>query len=130
MKIACEKWKDQLVEAALTETTAKDFEEHLLSCANCSAELDGLRARKSQLDALLPLVARGAEPSADFQSRVLAAAGNTSEGNRARPWRVWTLAGATAVIHPGGSLRDEEVRKAADEHGMAMVVCGIRHFKH
>jgi phosphoribosylaminoimidazolecarboxamide formyltransferase/IMP cyclohydrolase len=40
------------------------------------------------------------------------------------------LAGATAVIHPGGSVRDEEVRKAADEHGMAMVVCGIRHFKH
>ena len=39
-------------------------------------------------------------------------------------------AGATAVIHPGGSVRDEEVRKAADEHGMAMVVCGIRHFKH
>jgi phosphoribosylaminoimidazolecarboxamide formyltransferase/IMP cyclohydrolase len=39
-------------------------------------------------------------------------------------------AGATAVIHPGGSLRDEEVVSAADEHGMAMVVCGIRHFKH
>ncbi|HZP36991.1 MAG TPA: bifunctional phosphoribosylaminoimidazolecarboxamide formyltransferase/IMP cyclohydrolase [Methylomirabilota bacterium] len=39
-------------------------------------------------------------------------------------------AGATAVIHPGGSLRDEEVIAAANEHGMAMVVCGIRHFKH
>lgn len=39
-------------------------------------------------------------------------------------------AGATAVIHPGGSLRDEEVVAAADQHGMAMVVCGIRHFKH
>jgi len=39
-------------------------------------------------------------------------------------------AGATAVIHPGGSLRDAEVVAAADEHGLAMVVCGIRHFKH
>ena len=39
-------------------------------------------------------------------------------------------AGATAVIHPGGSLRDEEVVVAADEHGMAMVMTGIRHFKH
>jgi phosphoribosylaminoimidazolecarboxamide formyltransferase/IMP cyclohydrolase len=39
-------------------------------------------------------------------------------------------AGATAVIHPGGSVRDAEVVVAADEHGMAMVVCGIRHFKH
>ena len=39
-------------------------------------------------------------------------------------------AGATAVLHPGGSLRDDEVIAAADEHGMAMVLCGIRHFKH
>jgi phosphoribosylaminoimidazolecarboxamide formyltransferase/IMP cyclohydrolase len=39
-------------------------------------------------------------------------------------------AGATAVIHPGGSVRDEEVVAAADLHDMAMVVCGIRHFKH
>jgi phosphoribosylaminoimidazolecarboxamide formyltransferase/IMP cyclohydrolase len=39
-------------------------------------------------------------------------------------------AGATAVIQPGGSLRDKEAIEAADEHGMAMVFTGIRHFKH
>jgi len=39
-------------------------------------------------------------------------------------------AGATAVIHPGGSVRDEEVIQAADEHGMAMVLTGMRHFRH
>ncbi len=39
-------------------------------------------------------------------------------------------AGATAVIHPGGSVRDEEVIAAADQHGMAMVTTGIRHFRH
>ena len=39
-------------------------------------------------------------------------------------------AGATAVIHPGGSIRDEEVINAADEHGMAMVFTGMRHFRH
>ena len=39
-------------------------------------------------------------------------------------------AGATAAIHPGGSLRDEEVIAAADEHGMALVTTGLRHFKH
>jgi phosphoribosylaminoimidazolecarboxamide formyltransferase / IMP cyclohydrolase len=39
-------------------------------------------------------------------------------------------AGATAVIQPGGSLRDDEVIKAADEHGIAMVFTGTRHFKH
>lgn len=98
MKNACEKWKDQLLEAALTASTAKDLEEHLRSCANCSAELDELRARKARLDALLPLVAQRAEPPADFQARVLAAARATNEGKRARPWRVWTLAGATALV--------------------------------
>jgi phosphoribosylaminoimidazolecarboxamide formyltransferase / IMP cyclohydrolase len=39
-------------------------------------------------------------------------------------------AGATAVIQPGGSLRDAEVVAAADEHGMAMVTTGLRHFRH
>jgi phosphoribosylaminoimidazolecarboxamide formyltransferase / IMP cyclohydrolase len=39
-------------------------------------------------------------------------------------------AGATAAIHPGGSVRDAEVIAAADEHGMALVTTGIRHFKH
>jgi phosphoribosylaminoimidazolecarboxamide formyltransferase/IMP cyclohydrolase len=39
-------------------------------------------------------------------------------------------AGATAVIQPGGSLRDEEVIAAADEQGLAMVFTGIRHFRH
>src|SRR5262249_34767037 len=39
-------------------------------------------------------------------------------------------AGATAVIHPGGSIRDDEVVAVADARGMAMVVTGIRHFRH
>jgi phosphoribosylaminoimidazolecarboxamide formyltransferase / IMP cyclohydrolase len=39
-------------------------------------------------------------------------------------------AGATAVIQPGGSMRDDEVIKAADEHDIAMVFTGTRHFRH
>ena len=39
-------------------------------------------------------------------------------------------AGVTAIIQPGGSIRDEEVIAAANEHGMAMVFTGIRHFRH
>jgi phosphoribosylaminoimidazolecarboxamide formyltransferase/IMP cyclohydrolase len=38
--------------------------------------------------------------------------------------------GATAVIQPGGSIKDEEVIAAADEHGMAMLFTGVRHFRH
>lgn len=98
MKDACEKWKDQLLEAALTGATAKDLEEHLRICTICASELEAVRARKKRLDELLPLVARGAEPPTDFRAQVLAAAETASGASRARQWRVWTLAGATAAI--------------------------------
>ena len=39
-------------------------------------------------------------------------------------------AGATAVIQPGGSMRDAEVIAAADEAGIAMAFTGVRHFRH
>ncbi len=39
-------------------------------------------------------------------------------------------AGATAVIQPGGSIRDAEVIAAADKAGLAMVFTGMRHFRH
>jgi phosphoribosylaminoimidazolecarboxamide formyltransferase / IMP cyclohydrolase len=39
-------------------------------------------------------------------------------------------AGATAAIQPGGSVRDEEVIRAADAAGLAMVFTGVRHFRH
>jgi phosphoribosylaminoimidazolecarboxamide formyltransferase / IMP cyclohydrolase len=43
---------------------------------------------------------------------------------------VLAQAGAKAIIQPGGSMRDEEVIAAADEHGLAMVFTGTRHFRH
>ena len=39
-------------------------------------------------------------------------------------------AGVKAIVQPGGSMRDEEVIAAADEHGIAMVFTGERHFRH
>jgi phosphoribosylaminoimidazolecarboxamide formyltransferase/IMP cyclohydrolase len=39
-------------------------------------------------------------------------------------------AGAVAVVQPGGSVRDEEVIGAANEHSLAMLFTGMRHFRH
>jgi phosphoribosylaminoimidazolecarboxamide formyltransferase/IMP cyclohydrolase len=39
-------------------------------------------------------------------------------------------AGATAIIQPGGSMRDQEVIGAANRLGLAMVLTGVRHFRH
>ncbi len=78
--------------------------------------LEGARGRKS--GGLSESLARGAVVASDaffpFADGLLAAA----------------EAGATAVIQPGGSMRDAEVIAAADEAGLAMVFTGVRHFRH
>ena len=38
--------------------------------------------------------------------------------------------GIEAIVHPGGGMRQEEVIAAADEHGIAMLFTGMRHFRH
>lgn len=98
MKNDCTKWKDQLLEAAVTGNATGGLEEHVLNCANCAEELAALRARRERLDKLLPLVAQGAEPPPRFRARVLAAAEAVSVAKRGRSWRAWGLAGAMAVI--------------------------------
>ncbi|MFN3628523.1 MAG: bifunctional phosphoribosylaminoimidazolecarboxamide formyltransferase/IMP cyclohydrolase [Casimicrobiaceae bacterium] len=64
----------------------------------------------------------------------LSLAGSVAASDAFFPFRdgldVLADAGAVAVIQPGGSLRDEEVFAAADERGVAMVVTGVRHFRH
>jgi len=124
MKNACERWKDQLRETALTGARTPQFAEHLQTCANCSAELRDLEARRARLDTLLPLVAQGAEPPADFRARVLAAAEAAGKRRRVRRWQAWTLAGAAAtaaivlvvgaVLHRGttGKISPEELTAA------------------
>ncbi len=68
------------------------------------------------------------------QNAGLSLAGSVVASDAFFPFRdgldVVAEAGAKAVIQPGGSMRDEEVIKAADEHGVAMVYTGIRHFRH
>lgn len=80
--------------------TTAELEEHLRTCTHCAEELKAVEARKAQLDALLPQIVQGSEPSADFRARVLAAAEVAGERKRTSRWRTWTLAGtlATAAI--------------------------------
>ena len=68
------------------------------------------------------------------QNTGLSLAGSVVASDAFFPFRdnidVLAAAGAKAVIQPGGSVRDEEVIAAADEHGLAMVLTGVRHFRH
>ncbi|HJU08051.1 MAG TPA: bifunctional phosphoribosylaminoimidazolecarboxamide formyltransferase/IMP cyclohydrolase, partial [Rhodanobacteraceae bacterium] len=64
----------------------------------------------------------------------LAVAGSVMASDAFFPFRdgidAAAQAGVRAVIQPGGSMRDEEVIAAADEHDLAMVFTGVRHFRH
>jgi phosphoribosylaminoimidazolecarboxamide formyltransferase/IMP cyclohydrolase len=68
------------------------------------------------------------------QNAGLSLAGSVVASDAFFPFRdgldVLAAAGARAVVQPGGSLRDEEVIAAADEHGIAMMFTGVRHFRH
>lgn len=68
------------------------------------------------------------------QSAGLSLANSVAASDAFFPFRdgldVIAKAGARAVIQPGGSMRDDEVIAAADEHGIAMVLTGVRHFRH
>jgi phosphoribosylaminoimidazolecarboxamide formyltransferase/IMP cyclohydrolase len=68
------------------------------------------------------------------QSAKLSLTGSAVASDAFFPFRdgvdVLAQAGAAAVIQPGGSVRDDEVIAAADEHGIAMVFTGVRHFRH
>jgi phosphoribosylaminoimidazolecarboxamide formyltransferase/IMP cyclohydrolase len=81
----------------------------------------------NRLDSARLAVARAREAGLD-------PAGSVCASDAFFPFRdgldVVARAGATAAIQPGGSLRDDEVVAAADEHGMAMVLTGLRHFRH
>ncbi|KVE27996.1 bifunctional phosphoribosylaminoimidazolecarboxamide formyltransferase/inosine monophosphate cyclohydrolase [Burkholderia singularis] len=68
------------------------------------------------------------------QNAGLTLAGSAVASDAFFPFRdgldVVVAAGATCVIQPGGSVRDDEVIAAADEHNIAMVLTGVRHFRH
>jgi phosphoribosylaminoimidazolecarboxamide formyltransferase/IMP cyclohydrolase len=72
--------------------------------------------------------------AAKAQSAALSLAGSVVASDAFFPFRdgldVVADNGATAVIQPGGSVRDDEVIAAADERGIAMVFTGVRHFRH
>jgi len=83
--------------------------------------------RQGRVDAVNIAVEKARSHGHDLNGAVLASdaffpfADGIQEGTRA---------GVTAVIQPGGSLRDKEVIEAADEKGLAMVFTGMRHFRH
>ena len=85
----------------------------------------------SRVDAVNVAVMKARAPAANPSSPL---AGSVAASDAFFPFRdgldAVAAAGATAVVQPGGSVRDAEVIAAADEHGLAMIFTGRRHFRH
>jgi phosphoribosylaminoimidazolecarboxamide formyltransferase / IMP cyclohydrolase len=85
----------------------------------------------SRVDAVKVAVAKAGGSAADSSQPL---AGSVAASDAYFPFRdgldAVAAAGATAVVQPGGSVRDPEVIAAADEHGLTMVFTGRRHFRH
>lgn len=105
--IACQHVKSNAIVFAVGEATVGigGGQPNRVDCVRIAAQRAGERARGAAMasDAFFP-----------FPDSVEVAA----------------QAGITAIVHPGGSVRDSEAIQAADAHGMAMVITGTRHFRH
>ncbi len=91
---ACPAWKDHLLDAALGGPPSRELENHLRSCAHCSAALTELRSRCEQMDMGLRQLVRETEPSPAFRPRWLASL-------EARPIRAVWSPGWPAVLAVG-----------------------------
>ena len=116
----CSEWKDALLEAALCEKPAPELERHLSGCPACAAGLAQLRARREQLDALLPLAARAPEPSPGFHARVMHAAESAGRPVRSL-WPAWGLviAAILLVLFSGGSALQWFSKRTSPEAELA-----------
>ncbi len=95
---ACPKWKDGLLDLALGVPAPSKLEAHLKTCAACSAALVELRARRQQMDTVLPRLMRGIEPSGALRARLMALPETAPPRTQAWPARVRVLAAAALVF--------------------------------
>jgi len=120
MKNTCMKWKDQLLEAALTGTSEGELRDHLSRCADCTTELAALRARRERLDTLLPLVASAEEPSPGLHTRILHATAAATQRQRFSLPRLWVPVTAAVImiaVMIGWVLNRRNTLTQAELHG-------------
>jgi phosphoribosylaminoimidazolecarboxamide formyltransferase/IMP cyclohydrolase len=132
----CEGWETP-TERAPTEQEMRDLafawrvvkhvKSNAIVYASGRATLGVGAGQMSRIDASELAVRKGQKAELDFEGAVVASDAffPFADGLQAA-----ARAGATAAIQPGGSIRDDEVTRAADEHDVAMILTGKRHFRH
>ncbi len=113
---------------------AKHVKSNTIVYAKDSATVGIGAGQMSRIDSARIAMRKAADAAAAAGHKEAATKGSVAASDAFFPFADGLLvaikAGATAVIQPGGSVRDDEVIKAADNHGIAMVFTGTRHFRH
>lgn len=119
--------EDQIADLLFANVCAKHLKSNTIALVK-NRQLIGMGCgQTSRVDALRQAIAKAESFSFDTRDAVMA-----SDAFFPFPdcVEIADQAGVKAVIHPGGSIKDQESIDYCDEHGMAMVVTGVRHFKH
>jgi len=126
--------KTELADMMFAFTVAKHVKSNAIVYAKDRATVGIGAGQMSRIDSARIAVLKAAEAAKAAGKSANPVAGSVVASDAFFPFADGLLAaaeaGATAVIQPGGSVRDDEVIKAADEKGLAMVFTGQRHFRH
>jgi phosphoribosylaminoimidazolecarboxamide formyltransferase/IMP cyclohydrolase len=126
--------KAELADLAFAFTVCKHVKSNAIVYAKNGATVGMGAGQMSRVDSSRIAAWKAEEASTAAGEKVSRAKGSVVASDAFFPFADGLLAaaqaGATAVIQPGGSMRDDEVIKAADEAGLAMVMTGMRHFRH
>ena len=124
----------ELADLKFAFRVAKHVKSNAIVYARAGASVGIGAGQMSRVDAARIAAAKAAEAATAAGLGASLAVGSVVASDAFFPFADGLLAaaeaGATAVIQPGGSVRDAEVIKAADEAGLAMVFTGTRHFRH
>ncbi len=126
--------EQELRDMVFAFTVAKHVKSNTIVYAKNEATVGIGAGQMSRVDSAQIAASKAAEAARDAELSEPLTKGSVAASDAFFPFadglEALVAAGATAVIQPGGSVRDEEVIKAADDAGIAMVYTGIRHFRH
>ncbi len=126
--------EDELADLAFAFTVSKHVKSNAIVYAKDGATVGIGAGQMSRVDSSRIAAAKAAEAAEAAGLSEPLTRGSVVASDAFFPFADGLLAaaeaGATAVIQPGGSVRDEEVIAAADDNGLAMVFTGMRHFRH
>jgi phosphoribosylaminoimidazolecarboxamide formyltransferase/IMP cyclohydrolase len=125
---------EEMTDLIFAFTVAKHVKSNAIVYAKNGATVGIGAGQMSRVDAARMAAWKAGEAAAEQELEQSLTVGSVAASDAFFPFadgiKVIAEAGATAIIQPGGSMRDDEVIAAADEAGLAMVFTGMRHFRH